>query len=914
MKKKIFLCFLFFQLFLGHTQELLPFIENYTKADYKGDNQNWAVVQGNDGAMYFANNRFLIRYNGVIWEKYALPNKTIIRSVYVDGNKVYTGSYTEFGFWQRTNGVMRYTSLSKGKNLFSGNSNNEEIWKIFKSDSTLYFQSFNELFIYEGKTIRKVRIPFQISYCFQVSGKIYAASVKNGVYLFKDNQFLKMEQWNILENKIIHGIEKHNSQIYVFTQKDGVFVEKKGLLQAWDSELNEQLKKESIITAKSIDDSTLVIGTSLNGVYVLQTNKNKISNINRNNALNNNSVLSITTDKERNLWLGLDNGIAHIEINSPISIFADNTGVLGSVYALQPNGAGYLLGTNHGVFDWQNKKLKAVSNSQGQVWDIQKVYNKFIIGHNDGTFIYEKGIYYQANDVSGGWKLYKSDIDNRYYQSNYSGIIMYKNILDLQNYERVENVNKPIKNIAQNKPNELWAVDNYRSLFKISFSNNFKTNVVENISHKNGLFNDFGVKIFHFKNELLFYINSEWYQYNSISEKLEKNKLFSDNFNAITDIISVDTNNFVVVKDNLFYLINYSNQKFYWKGIPQKYYEGKIINQDTKAIKVGKSLLLNMDDGFLKLDVIAENADNHNIKVEGFYDGKIITDGTELAYNQSIELHVVSNKYGFNRPKLFYKLKNKKDFLPIEKNKIVLSNLLSGQQVVSIYFFDGNQYISTANYSFQVSNPWYFSFWMVLLYFILIALIFYLYYKWNNIRYLEKLKRKEEEFNHLNQIEQLEKETENKLKIQEYEKHILEIQVQTKSSEVAGKSLSIAKQSEMIESIEHILSTENDTNQLKSKIKKAIKSNSINKNEWQIFEKNLMKSHEDFVHNLTQVYGNLTSKDIKLCIYLRMNLASKEIAPLMNISYRGVELHRYRLRKKLNISKDENLTNIMIKI
>ena len=75
-----------------------------------------------------------------------------------------------------------------------------------------------------------------------------------------------------------------------------------------------------------------------------------------------------------------------------------------------------------------------------------------------------------------------------------------------------------------------------------------------------------------------------------------------------------------------------------------------------------------------------------------------------------------------------------------------------------------------------------------------------------------------------------------------------------------------------------------------------------------------MKSHDDFVYKLTQIYSNLTSKDIKLCIYLRMNLATKEIAPLMNISYRGVELHRYRLRKKLNILKEENLSSFMINI
>ena len=154
-------------------------------------------------------------------------------------------------------------------------------------------------------------------------------------------------------------------------------------------------------------------------------------------------------------------------------------------------------------------------------------------------------------------------------------------------------------------------------------------------------------------------------------------------------------------------------------------------------------------------------------------------------------------------------------------------------------------------------------------------------------------------------------EAETKLRKQEYEKHMLEVEVQNKASEVAGKSLSIAKHSEMIESIQEVLESKAEGGELKSAIKKIIKTSSLSKHEWQSFEKNLVKSHEEFVDRLSKKYPMLTPKDIKLCIYLKMNLSSKEIAPLMNISYRGVELHRYRLRKKLDINQDENLNRFM---
>ena len=192
-----------------------------------------------------------------------------------------------------------------------------------------------------------------------------------------------------------------------------------------------------------------------------------------------------------------------------------------------------------------------------------------------------------------------------------------------------------------------------------------------------------------------------------------------------------------------------------------------------------------------------------------------------------------------------------------------------------------------------------------------IAAVLFLYYRWNKIRFLEKIKLKEEELKHQNEINKIEFESANKEKVQEYEKHILELQVQSKASEVAEKSLSIAKQTDMIDNIQKALQEVDDFDKLKSNIQKSIKQNSINKREWQSFENNLFKSHEDFLQRLLIVYPKLSSRDKKLCIYLKMNLTSKEMAPLMNISYRSVELQRYRLRKKLEIEIYINLSQFM---
>jgi DNA-binding CsgD family transcriptional regulator/cbb3-type cytochrome oxidase subunit 3 len=907
--------FLFFFLFSLNlfSQELLPFVENFTKSNYNGDNQVWSVTQGNDNAMYFANNHYFLRYNGVKWERYSLPNKTVIRSVFAHKERIYCGSYNEFGFWKRENGIMWYYSLSKDKDFFKDTSKNEEIWKIFELNGTIYFQSFNEIFIYKNDTIKRIEVPFLISYCFVIDSKIFVASVNRGVFEFDGKNFNYIKKWDAVVNNVIHGISKNNNDIYIFTLKNGVFVERNGKLQPWSHPINEALKSEVIITAKFYQANKLVIGTASKGVYIVQMDSGEFININRNNRLSNNSVLSISVDKENDIWLGLDNGISHIEINSPFRIFSDNTGELGTVYSIAATPKGYLLGSNHGVFNYESKLLNIVPNSQGQVWNVTQIENNYIIGHNDGTFLYDFNTYKKVNPLNGGWQLKKDLFQDRYIQANYLGLAFFDNKNDLTHHKRLSTEYRPFKDFVQTGQNEIVASDSYRGLFKIKYDESLEVISYLNLTEKNNIKSDFGVKIFKYKNDVLYYINSEWYYLDGVTDVLKKYELFNQNFKNISEVIPIDDSSFAILKGGLFYIINQSNDHFSWKLIPKKYYEGKIINQETRIFKFNDQYLVNLDDGFLQFESNKNNFINQKVEIEAYFKGKILIDDAEIPNNQSLTLHFVSGYFGNKKSTLFYKLNNQ-ELMPLTDGKLILNNLSSGKNSIEVYFTNGYEYVKTGEFSFTVLKPWYLSFWMIILYIAFIGGILFLYYRWNKVRYQEKIKLKEEELKHHRQIMELEMEAENKLKLQDYEKHILEMQVQSKASEVAGKSLSIAKQSEMIESIQRILEEEKNINTVKTKIKKAIKSNAINQREWENFEKNLIQSHEEFVQKLTNTYPELTSKDIKLCIYLRMNLSSKEIAPLMNISYRGVELHRYRLRKKIQLNSEESLSRFMINL
>ncbi|WP_035648311.1 LuxR C-terminal-related transcriptional regulator [Flavobacterium sp. ASV13] len=914
MKSILFkLLFFFFIASNLQAQELLPFVENYNKSDYQGDNQIWNIVQGQDKAMYFANNHYLLRYDGVVWEKYSLPNKTIIRSILIEGDRIYSGSYKEFGYWQRKDGKMHYVSITKNLRLFD-EKDNEEIWKIFRFNGSLYFQSFNDVFIYDGKHIKKIKFPFLISYCFVVDQNLYVASVDKGIFRMNGSKIANPKGWNVLKNTVVHAIEKYKGKTYIFTHKKGIFIVEKNGLSAWNNPLNETLKGTGINVAKFIKNNKLVIGTGNKGVFIYDFSTQTFKNIDRNNVLMNNSVLCIGFDKEEDLWLGLDNGIAHVEVNSPISFFYDNSGILGSVYSVATIDKGYLIASNHGIFEFDSGNFKMLPNTQGQGWNITKIGNKYVIGHNDGTFVYENGALTKINNVSGGWNLSKSIINDTYFQSTYSGILVYNNASKLTESSKLNDLSKPIKYVAQNKRNEIWAADNYRGLYRVLFDDNFKTTKVENITQQSKIENDFGVKIFEFREEILFLINNVWYTFNSISNKLEENELFNTNFKNISDVVAIDENHFIVLQEGILYHIYANGNKFVWNMIQEKYYKGKLINENLRIFKSKNHYLMNLDDGFISLQLSYENKQNKGVKVEAFNNNILLPNEGKIKHNTELRINVISGIYGASKPNLFYQINGSKNYIPISNGTIVLNNLNSGFHSVEIFKHDGANYDNVATFEFKVAQPWYFSFWMILLYLLVIGAVLFFYYKWNKLRYTQKLKLQAEELKHQREILEMELKKENELNVQEYEKHILELELQTKSSEVAGKSLSIAKQSEMIENIQNILDSEKDFNKLKSEIKKAIKINEVNKHEWEIFETNLNQIHNEFIINLSKKFPNLTPKDIKLCVYLKMNLSSKEIAPMMNISFRGVELHRYRLRKKLNLTQDENLSKFLLTV
>jgi DNA-binding CsgD family transcriptional regulator len=230
--------------------------------------------------------------------------------------------------------------------------------------------------------------------------------------------------------------------------------------------------------------------------------------------------------------------------------------------------------------------------------------------------------------------------------------------------------------------------------------------------------------------------------------------------------------------------------------------------------------------------------------------------------------------------------------------------------------------------------PWYRSTWAYCVYFMLTMLLFYAMYKWQKKKFIVQQQKHDEERKRLEYLHQLqiEKHQEeqkqlrylHQLELERNEKEIIRLQneklvseIQVKNTELASTTFNLVQKGDMLMKVKEEFvrmkkssEPDKDTDDYK-KILRMLGDEKMKKN-WEQFAVHFDRVHSNFLVSLKNNYPNLTASDLKLCAYLRLNLTSKEIAQIMNITIKGVELGRHRLRKKLGIQPDVNLVNFLL--
>ncbi|NLP58949.1 transcriptional regulator [Lutibacter sp. B1] len=921
-----FYCFFLFIAFVNQPAfaQYAYYFKNYTLSDYKAGNQNWDITKSDDGKIYAANNEGLLEFDGLNWKLWEMPNKTIVRSVLAYNNKIYVGSYEDFGYWEKDKkGILQYTSLISSSDKKSLRSD-EEFWQIVLLNKAIIFRSFSSIQIYEDGNITSYNLPSTIMACNVIDGKLLASTLNEGIFVFKNNKFEQfLYSQDLLNAKIISIDSIKPNQFLLTTALKGCFYIDNKKITTWESEINQFIKKHQLNRFTILENGNLVFGTIKNGIYITNSKGKVLYNINKENGLLNNTVLG-QFKSNNELWLGLDNGISLIDLNTANYYFNDISGKLGAVYDVIDFENTRYVGSNTGLyFIDENQNIQFIEGSQGQVWDLQNINGELFCGHNDGTYLVKNKKLKKISGYTGGWVIKKvPERNTMYIQGTYTGLVSFKKEQKEWKIKHLGKTTIPIRFLVFENEYTAWVAHAYKGLYKVRFNKNYDSIVdFKNYSNK-GLWSDFNVRIHKINNMITFHTLKGWQKYESLLDSIVPFDLLNEKLGEESYIISEDNISKAVIKTEN--AIAFNSLEDESKFVPNRFYKKRIISGYENISKINDSIYaLNLYDGFMLINLatfsknislskpIIEEilVNNKNINID--------TSIIELPFRKNNLLVAVSSPESKNFS-FKYKLLNSditSNWKDLKQGKVELSNLMDGDYELLIKTVDDTNNESTiSKLPFTVLTPWYknkIGFAVYLFLFLVTAFLVYVLHKRKiskeqkllKLKYEEKQKRLLEE-----------KEMENEKEIIKLKNESLKNEVKLKSKQLANTAMALVKKNEILSVLKKELLLHKRSFENQYSFKKMIKQidNSIeHEDEWKLFEYNFNQVHEEFFNQLKLKYPNLTHKELKICAYLKMNLTTKEIAQLINISVRGVETLRYRLKKKLNLSKEDSLRQFL---
>jgi ligand-binding sensor domain-containing protein len=953
--KKIHFVFVLFSTLTTHGQNTigLPQIINYTKNDFKGGLQTWDIEQGSNGQMFFANNEGLISFDGKYWKNYPLPNKTILRSIALDQNhNIYSGGQGEIGYFSPDNhGFLKYTSLTP---LLPPNERNfADIWDIEVLGSSVFFRAGDrKIFELRNNTFSIYNPVSEWLFMKSVDGKLYAQDRTEGLLTFKGNIWRPIANAKLIVNESLAGLVKHKNGDYIaHTFKNKTFIIRQDtLLQQTSPPISEG---GNIFKTTTVDQDVYALATTTQGCLIVNDQGKLIQRISRLEGLQNNSVLCLFLDKSKNLWAGLNNGISFIAYNAPIKYITPNklnelsgftTNIFKNKMYIGSSEGAYVLPITDPIQDLSFLKgqFQLVTNSSGQVWRLNEVNQMLLMAHTNGCFVIKDNNAVQISSDPGWLFTPLSQVvpSKQILVGTYMGLKMIdyenNNFKDLGN---LKGIFESFRFLAIDNKNRIWASHPYRGIYLLTLSEDGTKYDSKLYTDKNGLPAQINNHVFKISNRIIFATTKGPYEFDEKTNSFKPSP-YLKNYLGDTELRYLNEDeegNIWFCSGKKIGVINFNKKlgKLEDKPIYFPELNGQILSGFENVYPFNKqNIFIASDKGIIHLNY--EKYRNtrtkptiilSQVRTIGEADSALYAGYGPInrSHNQTKKVAVSLpnnfNSFHFEYSSPAYGVQNNIEYSFIlqgyDKNwsgwtikqEKEYTNLPHGSYTFMVKSRDnlGNE-SDISSYSFTIAAPWYKTYWAYFFYAIFFLLITYLTNKWQKRKIDQQRLRFEEEQKKIYILHQLEIEK-NEKEIIQLKNEKLQNDILLKTRELADTSLHLAERSEALlkvkDELQKLYIKTGDNHDIRKTLH-LLHDIEKNNNNWEIFAKHFDEVSNDFLKKMKLKFPTLTNNDLKICAYLQLNLSSKEISQLMNISVRGVEINRYRLRKKLNITGNQS--------
>ncbi|WP_116108559.1 triple tyrosine motif-containing protein [Lewinella sp. IMCC34191] len=869
---------------------LTPRVRSFQGEAYGAENQNWDITQSPEGVLFVANSGGVLRYDGLNWSVHQLPARPTVRTVRWHGSRLYVGGYGEFGYFRMHDGQLgSYVSLS---NTLPQPEQGEEIWHIEVINDVVVFQSFTRLYWYEGGEVR-VEAPGDLMFAHAAHDKLWVPVTGEGIYRYTPAGGKMLLPGSDPGDPVV-GVVEAGEGMLVAT-RDGIHRYRDGEYEAWSDSANRILTGQQINRVLALRSGGVAVGTIMGGVYVFGAGGELEYQLSYGNGLSNNTVLSLFEDRDGNLWAGLDRGLNLIVRSEPLLFYRSGGRPIGATYAAFRYRGQLYVGTNQGLFRYETDRrtFALVPGTAGQVWELQPTPSGLLCGHNDGTFLINGDEARRVSGRSGGWRSMVIDPDSTMFlQANYAGLSRIDLLEPAE--ERLEGLLAPLRYLECTGEHEVLALHGSRGAYAIELAEDLRSIVAVDTLTEPDLVRPILTR---FGDSLLVQTDEGIYHYRHGAF----DTLGSFRGVRLTPGLYLLPGRegsqewFVVQRDRVIPYRGRERQTAFPVSLRRSFPYLTALDDSTYLFSLEEAFALYRTE----TPPSPEKSPAIMLKLAG---SESKDDETILSYGENdvrftYALPVLDREVRY-RSRLLGFSDAWSEWSPLGERSY--TNLEEGDyrfEVKADWFGSG------ARLSFTIRPPWYRTAVAYVVYLLLLAGLVWFFYQQHRHRLELQARRLEAIRSRQLQRQRIEARNEQ-----------LEAENKRKSRELANTTLTLAKKNEMLLDLKEELSKTPSASgppKNQQKLLLLIDRNLNNEEDWAIFESHFNEVHEAYLKRLRQTHPELTSGDLRLAAYLRMDLSSKEIAPLLHISVRGVENKRYRLRKKLDLESNDNLNQYL---
>ncbi len=913
--------------------QAFPPTVTYPPDVYGAGNQNWMIAQDSSRRIYVANNAGLLEYDGTRWHLYPSPNESILRSVAVVGERIYTGSYMEIGYWTR-NALGRLDYHSLNERLADHLIQDEQFWNIDAYGEWLLFQSLNQIYLYRPRdeALRVITPPGGVRKLFKSNSGLYFHTPGKGLFRIINGEMEPFDTGPVMRATIPAGIFDRGDTLLILTQDRGFFARHAGKTTPWPTQADTLIDYCKIYTSLELRNRDIALGTISDGVIFLNPEGRMKYHLEQRNGLSNNTVLSFFQDADGHVWLGLDNGVNCVNYSSPIRSYKDNRGILGTVYAAQLYQGNLYLGTNQGLFIRTLRAdgdFKMIPGTAGQIWSLYLSDQSLFAGHDSGTFLVSGEKATKIADLPGVWDFRPiPGRTNLLLQGMYFGFsLLEKRDGRWQSRGKLPGFDYSSKHFEVLEDGELLVNHEYKGLFRLQLHaaldsvTLLETYSSPSRSQHSGLIRQ-GSKIW--------YANKQGiYQYRQQLQRFERDTLLSHLLrgpNYASGRLQVDGyGRLWIFSQKELYAVTMGvlgdRPEVQSMPIPYTYLQSMQGYENILALD-RDHILIGVKDGFLNIDLRQQTLSTQPVQINQVQVHE--PDGADslLHLHQAAILHHRQNTLTFSffvpdyqpffQTLYQYRMQGLNDTWSEwgPSSTARFENLPPGAyqfQVKSCVA--GRSPTTLAAFPFTVRRPWYYrplAIGVYCLSFIAIMVLVHTNYQ----RYY---RRQQSRLVQENQRKLVMQSLDNERRLMQLRNQQLQADIDSKNRELALSTMSLIRKNELLIALRNRLQHHNGNGAVHDIVRDI--NHHINEDgTWELFQEAFNNADKDFLHKMKTRYPGLTPRDLRLCAFLRLNLSSKEIAPLLNISVRSVETKRHRLRKKMGLAQGQNLVDYILEV